>query len=142
MPTRSCRCADDALDTSYKHLLYIQWFTDDVIHAAKTSALFLFTSHHTCRHRQDRRGEPQLLAQDARAGIAVHHRHLYIHQDDGKWIVLPQSSSGLKLLLTTSARAPACRDPAGNELIDLIILNQRHHQTSKWLGGCGGGSSG
>ncbi|MNH97932.1 hypothetical protein D3C73_506390 [compost metagenome] len=109
-----------------EHAVYVQWLGQVVIHAAGQGA-FAVPGHGVGGHGDDRqRREVRLLANPAGRGIAVHHRHLAVHQHTVE-IAVPGQPVECLLAIICQLELDACllQQVARQLPVQFVVLHQQ-----------------
>ena len=115
----------------------IDGLADVGIHAGLQAGLPIGT-HGVCRYRDDGDvAEFEILPDLPGGGIAIHHRHLDIHQHDipGIWCCLFEHFHGDGTVLSqTDRRAGLFHHGPGNPVVYFVVFHDQDVQAAQWYG--------
>ncbi len=128
---RCCRCSHrigrcDPLCHNGKHILHINGLGNVLIHPGIENLLSI-TSHGIGRHCQYRQIPKAFLVPNPGGGlIAIHHRHLTVHQDPVKGFPCQQIQGLLAIICHFCKNTIGGQQLQSQFLINLIIFHQQH----------------
>ncbi len=127
-------------------MLRVKWLGHMVVHANVQAALALIFHGMGCHGQNGQTRKARQGSQPTGGLHAIHHGHLYVHQDHIKaaiWRALQLLDRVLSMLCQTYLGTSVLQEFAGNLLVDRVVLHQQHgHAFQHLRGGSDGTDTG